>query len=68
MAAMLSAENMRRPSSCQCSSCYSSTAPTRRVIAASLGKTVYCALFLMGHESRKSVAFQYPFVGGCAGP
>jgi len=38
MAAMLSAENIRRPSSCQCSSCSSSTAPTRRVIAASLGK------------------------------
>ena len=34
MAAMLSAENMRRPSSCQCSSCSSSTAPTRRVMAA----------------------------------
>jgi hypothetical protein len=29
---------------------------------------VYCSLFFMGHESRKSVAFQYPFVGGCAGP
>ena len=29
---------------------------------------VYCALLFMGHESRKSVAFQYPFVGGCAGP
>ena len=29
---------------------------------------VYCALFFMGHEPRKSVAFQYPFVGGCAGP
>ena len=31
MALMLSAENMRRPSSCQCSSCSSSTAPTKRV-------------------------------------
>ena len=38
MVAMLSAENMRRPSSCQCSCCSSSTAPTRRVIEASLGK------------------------------
>lgn len=38
MAAMLSAENIRRPSSCQCSCCSSSTAPTRRMIEASLGK------------------------------
>ena len=38
MVAMLSAENMRRPSSCQCSCCSSSTAPTRRVIEASVGK------------------------------
>jgi hypothetical protein len=38
MVAMLSAENMRRPSSCQCSCCSSNTAPTRRVMAASLGK------------------------------
>ena len=38
MAAMLSAENMRRPSSCQCSCCSSNTAPTRRMIEASLGK------------------------------
>ena len=38
IAAMLSAENMRRPSSYQYSSCSSSTAPTSRVIAASLGK------------------------------
>jgi len=38
IAVMLSPENMRLPSSCQCSSCSSSTAPTRRVIAASLGK------------------------------
>jgi len=36
IAAMLSAENIRRPSSCQCSSYFSSTAPTRRVMAASL--------------------------------
>ena len=38
MAAMLSAETMQRPSSCQCSCCSSSTVPTRRVIAASLGQ------------------------------
>ena len=38
MAAMLSAVNMRRPSSCQFSSCSSSTAPTSRVIEASFGK------------------------------
>ena len=37
MAAMLSAENFRLPSSCQCSSCSSSTAPTKRVIEASFG-------------------------------
>ena len=35
---MLSAENMRRSSSCQCSSCSSSTVTTSRSIAASLGK------------------------------
>ena len=35
---MLSAETMRQPSSCQRSSCSRSTAPTRRVIAALLGK------------------------------
>jgi hypothetical protein len=38
MAAMLSAKNMRLPSSCQCSSCSNNTAPTRRVLAASLRK------------------------------
>ena len=38
LAAMLSAENMRRPSSCQCSFSFTNTAPTRRVIAASLGR------------------------------
>jgi hypothetical protein len=36
--AMLSAEYMRRPSSCQCSCCSRSTAPTKRMIAGSLGK------------------------------
>jgi hypothetical protein len=36
--AMLSAENMRRPSSCQCSCCSSSTAPTKRMIAGSFRK------------------------------
>ena len=36
--AMLSAKNMRRPTSCQCSFCSSNTAPTRRMIAVSLGK------------------------------
>ena len=35
---MLPAENIRLPSSCQCSSYSSSTAPTRRVIEASFGK------------------------------
>jgi hypothetical protein len=35
---LLSAENMRRPSSCQCSCCSSNTAPTRRRIAGSLRK------------------------------
>ena len=38
MAAMLSAENMRRPSHCQCSSGSSCTAPSRRAIASSLAK------------------------------
>jgi hypothetical protein len=35
---MLSAENMRRPSHCQCSSGSSCTAPSRRAIASSLAK------------------------------
>ena len=28
---------------------------------------VYCSRLFMIHKSRKDVAFQYPFNGGCAG-
>ncbi len=52
MEAMLSAENMRRPSSCQCSSCSSSTASTKLVIPASLGMmptTPGAALYFFMH-------------------